>query len=277
MNVTILGCGYVGTAVARYWTQTVGLNVTATTTTPARIEALNGVAHQVKVVRGNDAAGLKSILQDQEVVLLSVAAQGGREAQAYRHAYLETAETLADLLPQLPAIKQLIYTGSYAVYGDQNGAEVNESSAIYPASDNSEILAKTEETLLNIASNTLKVCILRLGGIYGPNRELVKIWSRAAGKTRPGDGNYPTHWIHLDDIVGAIEFARKYQLQGLYNLVDHSLYTLRDLVRLVCEKHQLEPVIWDASQPNKRPYHVKVSHQKIIDAGYQFIHPYTLI
>jgi nucleoside-diphosphate-sugar epimerase len=180
-------------------------------------------------------------------------------------------------LPQLPKIKQLIYTGSYAVYGDQNGAEVDESTAIDPASENSEILAKTEEILLNIGRDTLKVCILRLGGIYGPNRELVKIWSRVAGTTRPGDGNYPTHWIHLDDIVGAIEFARQNQLQGLYNVVDQSNYTLRELVELVCKTHHLEPIIWDESQPNKRPYNVKVSNQKILKAGYQLIHPHTLI
>jgi nucleoside-diphosphate-sugar epimerase len=278
MNVTILGCGYVGTAVARYWTQTLGLTVTATTTTSERIQSLNPVAHQVKIVRGNDATLLKSILQDQEVVLLSVAAQGRtRNAQAYHHAYLETAETLAAILPQLPKIKQLIYTGSYAVYGDQNGVEVDESSTIYPASENSEILAKTEEILLNIASDRLKICILRLGGIYGPNRELVKIWSRAAGKTRPGDGNYPTHWIHLDDIVGAIEFARKNQLDGLYNLVDQSNYTIRKLVELVCKKYDLEPILWDESQPNQRPYNVQVSNQKLLKAGYQFIHPQTLI
>ena len=46
---------------------------------------------------------------------------------------------------------------------------------------------------------------------------------------------------------------------------------------LVCEKHDLDPIIWDKSQPNQSPYNVKVSNQKIIDAGYQFLHPYTLI
>jgi nucleoside-diphosphate-sugar epimerase len=276
MNVTILGCGYVGTAVAQYWTQTMGFNVTATTTTPEKIQSLNPVANTVEVVRGNDPIRLKSILKDQEVVLLSVAAQGRtRDAQAYQQAYLETAETLAKILPELPEIKQLIYTSSFAVYGNQNGAKVDENSPAFPGNENNEILLKTEETLLNLASKHLKICIIRLGGIYGLGREIHKIFSRIAGKTRPGDGKYITHWVHLDDIVGVIEFVRQNQLDGLYNLVDQSNYTIRELVDSVCEKYNFEPIIWDESQPNKSPYNIKVLNQKLINAGYQFIHPQT--
>ncbi|MGB3404300.1 MAG: NAD-dependent epimerase/dehydratase family protein [Microcoleaceae cyanobacterium] len=276
MNVTILGCGYVGTAVARYWTQTLGLTVTATTTTPEKIQSLNTVAHHVEVVRGNDPVRLKSILKDQQVVLLSVAAQGRtRDGESYRQAYLETAETLAKILPELPEIKQLIYTGSYAVYGDQDGAKVDETSPAYPGNENNKILLKTEETLFKLANEKLKICVIRLGGIYGKGREIHKIFSRIAGKTRPGDGQYITHWVHLEDIVGVIEFARQHQLDGLYNLVDQSNYTIRELVDSVCEKHNFDPIIWDESQPNQSPYNVKVSNQKLLNAGYQFIHPQT--
>ena len=92
MKVTILGCGYVGTAVARYWTQTIGLTVTATTTTPEKSQSLKVVANDVEVVKGNDKSQLRAILQGQEVILLSVAAQGRiRDAQAYQQAYLENA------------------------------------------------------------------------------------------------------------------------------------------------------------------------------------------
>jgi len=42
----------------------------------------------------------------------------------------------------------------------------------------------------------MSVCILRLGGIYGPRRELVKIFGRVAGTIRPGNGEDATNWIH---------------------------------------------------------------------------------
>ncbi|MEB3280042.1 MAG: NAD-dependent epimerase/dehydratase family protein [Lyngbya sp.] len=276
MNVAIIGCGYVGSAVSRYWSQTLGLTVTATTTTPQRVENLEKIANRVVVVNGNDAEGLKSVLQGQNTVLLSVGAKG-RDPQIYQQAYQKTAQTLKSVLPQVPEVQQIIYTGSYGLYGDQNGVTVDESSPVAPSSKNYQILHKTEEILLDLASENLKVCILRLGGIYGPGREIVKIFSRMFGTTQPGNGRYPTAWVHLDDIVGAIEFVRQNQLGGIYNLVDNSNLMLRDLINSLCQKHDVPNVTWDVSQPNNRPYNVRVSNQKLQEAGYQFIHPQTLV
>ncbi|UBF25141.1 hypothetical protein K9N68_26450 [Kovacikia minuta CCNUW1] len=140
---------------------------------------------------------------------------------------------------------------------------------------NGEILAETEQILLS-ASNAVKICLFRLGGIYGPGRELVKIFRRAAGTTRPGNGEDEANWVHLDDIVGAIDFARQHQLQGVYNLVSDIPTTTGKLLELVCTQNNLPPVSWDPSQPSLRPYNAKVSNQKLRAAGYQFIHPEIL-
>jgi nucleoside-diphosphate-sugar epimerase len=176
-------------------------------------------------------------------------------------------------LRQIPNVRQLIYTGSYAVYGDRNGAWVSEETSVAPANSNGEILRETEDVLLSAERENLRVCILRLGGIYGPNRELVKIFGRVAGTTRPGNGEDVTNWIHLDDIVGAIEFARQHNLQGIYNLVDDAHLKSRELLETLLTKHNLAQVIWDSSLKSNRPYNAKVSNQKIKDAGYQLIHP----
>lgn len=270
MNIAIIGCGYVGTAVTRYWHQELGLVVTATTTSPERVAAIETVAQRVAVVKGNDSEGLQSVLQNQEIVLLSV---GARNSSVYEETYLHTAKTLVSVLKQTPSVRQLIYTGSYAVYGDRNGAPVDESSPVAPANSNGQILDDTEQVLLSASSDRLGVCILRLGGIYGPNRELVKIFSRAFGTTRPGDGKDTSNWVHLDDIVGAIEFARQHQLQGIYNLVDDAQLTSRELLDLICERHNTPKVNWDASLQSTRSYNAQVSNQKIKEAGYQLIHP----
>ncbi len=270
MNVAIIGCGYVGCAIARYWQQKMTFVVTATTTTPERVSALQAVAQRVEVVKGNDSEGLKSVLQNQDVVLLSVGAKG---ADVYEETYLHTAKTLVSVLKEIPSVRQLIYTGSYAVYGDRNGAWVDEESPAAPVNQNGQIISDTEQVLLSASSENLRVCILRLGGIYGPGRELVKIFGRYAGATRPGSGKDTTNWIHLDDIIGAIEFARNYQLEGIYNLVDDAQLTTGELLEGVFEAHNLAKVTWDSSQESKRPYNAKVSNQKIKDAGYELIHP----
>ncbi|MGL5082523.1 MAG: SDR family oxidoreductase [Microcoleaceae cyanobacterium] len=276
MQAIIIGCGYVGSAVANFWQQTLGFKVTVTTTTPDRVTALKSIADRVIVLQGNDPIGLRSALQGQHLVLLSVGAKG-RDPQAYQLAYLETAKTLASVLPEVPSVQHIVYTGSYALYGDHQGALVDETTPVAPLNENGHTLHQTEQVLLSAAHDSLKVCILRLGGIYGPGRELLKIWSRIAGTTRPGDGAEPTNWIHLDDIVGAIEFVRRYQLSGIYNLVDQSELTLRELIDQVCEQHNLPKVIWDTSKPSSRLYSVRVSSQKIQQAGYQLIHPQLLI
>jgi nucleoside-diphosphate-sugar epimerase len=270
MKVAIIGCGYVGYAVAQYWRQKMDFVVTATTTTPERASELQKVAEKVVVTQGNDPEGLKAVLHDQEVVLLSIGAKG---ANVYEETYLHTAKTLVSVLLQNPQIKQLIYTGSYSVYGDRNGVWVDEETPLAPANLNAHILRKTEEILLAAETDNLRVCILRLGGIYGTGRELVKIFGRFAGTTRPGSGKDITNWIHLDDIVGAIEFVRYHNLQGIYNLVDDSHLTSQELLDSLFEKHNLAKVVWDNANKSNRPYNAWVSNQKLKDAGYEFIYP----
>ncbi|UBF25142.1 hypothetical protein K9N68_26455 [Kovacikia minuta CCNUW1] len=126
-NVAIIGCGYVGKAVARLWRQT--LTVTATTTTFPLVGELETIAQRVVVLRGNDEQEMRSLLQDQQIVLLSV---GARSAEAYEDTYLQTAKTLVTVLKDTPNVQQVIYTGSYVVYGNHQGAWVDETSEIAP-------------------------------------------------------------------------------------------------------------------------------------------------
>lgn len=277
MNIAIVGCGYVGTAVARHWHQNNGDRITATTTTEERVSELEQVAQRVVVVKGDDETALKSVVGDRDLILLSVAPTRPLGANSYEETYLRTAKNLVKALQQAPTVKQLIYTGSYSVYGDKNGAWVDEESPLTPANQNGEILAQTEQVLLAASSEDLKVCILRLGGIYGPGRELTKIFSRAFGTTRAGTGEDFTNWIHLDDIVGAVDFAAVQQLQGIYNLVNKEPQLNRDLLDRLSEKYNLPKVMWNPSEREVRSYNSRVSNQKIEAAGYKFIHPEILI
>ncbi|MEH2332231.1 SDR family oxidoreductase [Nostoc sp.] len=270
MNVAIIGCGYVGYKVAQYWQQDMNFVVSVTTTSPERVPALQSVSQRVVVTCGNNIDSLKSVLHNQDVVLLSV---GAKNREVYEETYLQTAQSLVSCLQRIKSVKQIIYTGSYAVYGDRNGVWVDEETPLAPANLNAQILRKTEDVLLSASSENLRVCIFRLGGIYGTGRELLKIFGSYSGTTRPGNGEDITNWIHLDDIVGAIEFARNRRLQGIYNLVDDAHLTSRDLLDSLFEKHNLPKVKWDTSIKNTRPYNAWVSNEKLKEAGYELIHP----
>ncbi len=265
MNVVILGCGYVGRAVAARWRSI--HQVTVTTTTLAKVAELEPLAHRVEVIRSEEVARMRLLLQNQHLLLLSV---GAPHPNAYESTYLQTAKTIISLLPDLPDLRQIIYTGSYAVYGDQQGAWVDETTAIAPIGDKGQILAETENLLLSAATPTRQVCVFRLGGIFGPGRELTQIFRRAVGTTRPGDGQDAANWVHLDDIVGAIDFASHQALTGIYNLVCTEPTTTGAVLDQVCRQLGAPPVVWDTSQPSQRPYNARVSNQKLRDAGYRF-------
>lgn len=271
MKIAIIGCGYVGSAIARLW-QRQGHQVTVTTTTPGKIIQLETIADKVTLANGNDLATLQEVVSDREVVLLSVGAKS-RNIENYRQSYLKTAKNVVAAIKTAPSVKQLIYTGSYAVLGDKNGEWTDETAPVAPVNEYGEILCQTETELLSVPEDKIKVCILRLAGIYGEGRELIKIFGRMAGLTRPGDGKDYTNWVHLDDIVGAIEFARQQQLSGIYNLACDEILTFKEFLDRLFNAHELPSVTWDSSQNSVRAYNTKLSNQKLTKAGFQLAHP----
>lgn len=270
MNIAIIGCGYVGSAIAKYWQQNPNLHITVTTTTPERVPTLQSIAQKVVVTTGNDIEGLKLATQNQDVVLVCV---GGRGSTGYEDTYLTTAKNLVAISQHNSTIQQIIYTSSCSVYGNHQGAWVDETTPVQPTTPNTEIIKATEDIFLASATSSLRVCILRLGGIYGPGRELMKIFSRVPGTTRPGNGSEVTNWIHLDDIVSAIDFVRQHRLNGIYNLVDDAHLPSKELLDTLFIKNNLPLASWDNSLPTNRQYLATVSNQKIKGAGYQLIHP----
>ena len=277
-NVAIIGCGYVGTALANFWQQQ-GHFISATTTSKNRVTELQQLAAQTIVMRGDNCSAMESLVHNQDTIVVSVAPTANHTVSAsiYEDTYLETAKNLAQALNKSSTSKQLIYLSSYSVYGNQNGDWVDENFPIVPTSAKSKILSEAEQILLQSAQENHNVCILRLGGIYGPGRQLVQMFGSLAGQTLPGRGDRYLNWIHLNDIVWAIEFARWNQLQGIYNLVDDSKLTVRELVEQVCLKYGLPQVSWDSSKLSWQNNSVRVSNQKLKNTGFQLIHSQLLL
>ena len=271
MKLAIIGCGYVGSAVARLWHQS-GHEVTVTTTTPAKQQQLQAIATNVAVVTGNDLTGLKQIVADRDVVLLSVGSKQ-RTPEAYRQAYLETTQNVIAAIRATSRVQQLIYTSSYGILKDKSGATIDETVTVEPKDKFGAILHQTEQELLSVPESEFRTCVLRLAGIYGPGRELIKIFRRVAGSTRPGRGQEYTNWIHIEDIVRAIDFVRAKQLRGIYHLNSDEVLTLEEFFQRLFQAHDLPLVTWDSSQTSTRGSNIKLSNQKIKDAGFELAHP----
>jgi nucleoside-diphosphate-sugar epimerase len=277
-NIAILGCGYVGSPLADYW-QDRGHAVTGTTTSRERVASLAAVTSKVVLMKGNDIAAVQSLLQDQDTLVVSAAPTGFQEAKAevYEATYLATAKNLVEVMKQSPKLTQIIYLSSCSVYGDRQGNWVDETSPVSPLEYKSQVLCESEEIILQAANEQQKVCVLRLGGIYGPGRDLVNMFGGLAGSTVPGKGDRFINWVHLDDIIGAIDFVRLNELGGIYNLVDDSCLTVKEQIKLVCSYYHLPPVNWDSSRSSVQRKSVQVCNEKLKTAGYELIHPQLLV
>jgi hypothetical protein len=71
--------------------------------------------------------------------------------------------------------------------------------------------------------------------------------------------------------------VRQQHCQGIYNLVNDTKLTSRELFNLICDRQGLERVHWDANQAPYTEVNVRVSNSKIKALGYQFIYPDTFI
>ncbi len=277
-NIAVLGCGYVGNALAESW-QEQGHFVTGTTTSRGRVASLAETLSKAVLAKGADYSAMQLLLQDQNILVVSIAPTGFQEADtaAYEATYISTTQNLVKALSQAPNVTQIIYLSSCSVYGDRQGEWVDENSQVAPLEQRSQVIHESEQIILQAANEQQKVCILRLGGIYGPGRELVSMFGGLAGMTMPGKGDRFINWIHRDDIIGAIEFARLNELQGIYNLVDDSRLTVKEQVSRVCASYDLPQVKWDPSQLSLQRKSVQVSNHKFKVAGYELIHPQLLV
>ncbi len=270
MKVTIIGCGYVGSAVARLWHEA-GNQVTVTTTTPDKKPQLKAIASEVALLTGNNITDLKQVVADRDVVLLSVGAKQ-RNPETYRQTYLQTAQNVVAAIRATSGVQQLIYTSSYGILGNKNGDIIDETTSVNPVNEGGEIMYQTEQVLLSVPKTEFKTCVFRLSGIYGKGRELIKIFKSRSGTTQPGTGEDYTNWVHLDDIVRAIDFARKKQLQGIYNLTSDEVLTTKEFFQNLFQAHNLPLINWDSQKPSTRPYNMKLSNQKLKDTGFKLTH-----
>lgn len=266
MKITIIGCGYVGSALAIKLKKN-GHHVTVTTRSDAKIHSLQSIADDVHILEGNDTEAVKRLLASQEAVILSVAADS---QDAYESTYLGAAKAIAEACEEAPNLSQIIYTGSTSVYGDHQGKIVNEETPTSPDHPTGKILLATEEILLKMSSKQRNVCIFRLGEIYGPNRQIADRLRRMNGKSLAGNGNSVTNLIHLDDIVEAILFTLNRNLNGIYNLCNDKHVTRKELYTQICQEEEIPEMTWDSSLKSIHSGNKLVSNNKIKACGFQF-------
>ena len=276
MRLSLVGCGYVGQAIAQQVKGRADLELTVTTTSEERREELSAISDQVLVISADDPDGLFAALDGRDAAIFCLGPKGNRQVDAagYSRTFNDSFRCLEQLLPQLPALQQIIYTGSCSIYGDANGGWLDESTAAQPRDEHGAVLLEAERQLLAMASQQRRVCILRLGALYGPQRQFEQRFSRLAGSTQPGRGERFTNWVHRDDAAAAAIAALDGHWQGVVNVVDDAPVPLAELLNASLAQAGLEPITWQpTNEPGNTGLNRRISNRLLKQRGFQLSHP----
>lgn len=267
MKLIVMGAGYVGMALLRYL-QKGPDEIYITTTSPERVEALQPYGKQVIVLDSKDNKNLEELIDACDGMIILVAS---KNAHSHEETYLNTAKRISGALKDRKKPFYIIYTSSTSVCDGAEGEWITEETPLNPQSEKAKILLESEHCYLE---SGMPACILRLGGIYGPGRELIDRARRFSGREFPGAGNETTNHIHLEDIVAAIDFCLKHALTGVHHLVNDDHRTRIELYSTICESLKLPPPLWNSNVPQsqKRGDGKKISNQKIKKAGFTPAH-----
>ncbi len=226
MRVLIVGCGYIGRPLG----QELG----------RQGHAVFGLRRRLSAAAELQAAGitplhaditqpktLTQLPQDFDWVV-NCSASGGGGADDYRQVYLEGNRNLLAWLAQSPPQK-FVYTSSTSVYAQNDGSVVTEESPAEPETETAKVLVEAEKFLLDSHSGSrgrsphqhFPAVILRVAGIYGPERGHAFKQFLCGEAHIEGDGSRWLNMIHRDDLIGVIIAALRTAKPGeIFNAAD---------------------------------------------------------
>ncbi len=226
MKHLILGYGYCGFYLARKYLEQ-HQQVAGVAREPKEEYKLPGLQLIAKDIR----KGLQMDLSDTVLYYLIPPPSEGQQDSTLR-AFLQTN----------PKPKKVIYFGSSGVYGQHQGAWVDENSSCHISHDRQLRRLDAEQQWQNFCSSQDIPCtLLRVAGIYGPKRLPIEAAKRGLAVIEPKAAPFTNH-IYVKDLIDiAIHLAHLESETGLFNVADGQPAPMGSLQRLVTEQLQLPP------------------------------------
>lgn len=265
-SILIVGCGYVGGALAELLAQD-GRLVWGTRRT---------ITHSLVGVRMFEAdvllpESLREIPKEIEYAVYCVSADGRTEI-SYRNAYvIGLGNTLEALRARCPKLRRVLFTSSTGVYGQNRGEWVDEHSPAQPSGFTGEAVLEGERLL---SESDIESVNVRFSGIYGPGRDRLIQLVKSGYRLTPQDAAF-TNRIHRDDCASVLKHL-------LFVDNTEEVYIGSD-----CEPASREAImLWLAKQMsvdirqtdrdeglNGIPMNKRLSNRRLLDSGYRFMYP----
>ena len=205
-----------------------GWTVTGTSRSPARVSALREDGFDATTFSGDGPSeDVRDRLKDATHLLLSIApGAAGDPALSHHRADIADASNL----------EWIGYLSTVGVYGNHDGAWVDEETPVRPTSERSVRRVAAEKDWLDFATETGKcVQLFRIAGIYGPGRGPLENMRR--GKSRriikPGQ---VFNRIHVEDIANILDASVASPRAGaIYNMSDNEPAPPQDVIAYAAE------------------------------------------
>ena len=227
MNISIIGCGWLGLPLAQKCLH-LGYKVTGTTTSPSKLTQLQ--QHNISPIlfhcdtTGKITSKLDNLF-DCDCLIITLPFKRSFTKPSYYHNQISALLTAYQ--QSNTSSKWIIFTSSTSVYSKTNQT-VDENSVILPENERQKCLLNTENLLLNSSIDTT---IVRCGGLFGFNR---KIGNFFKNKTI-SEPNSPVNLIHCTDVIGIIcAILNQKQKNTIFNAVCPHHPTKKELLIPFC-------------------------------------------
>ncbi len=202
MTITIFGCGYVGSALARQALDR-GLEVSALTRNPETASTLREMGVSQVVEAELDSPDWHSLLSSRQDFVVNCVGSAGGGLNGYRKSYLGGQVSILSWA-RGGQIGAYVYTSSVAVYPQSGNIEIDESISTAGATGRGSILLESERLLVEGINPDTRWFILRLASIYGPGRHSLLDRLREPVPEITGEPDRHLNLIYRDDVCSAI-------------------------------------------------------------------------
>lgn len=271
LNLLVFGAGYSARAAIAALDVD---SVTATTRSREKADELTALGLSAHIFDGTAPTfALRTAIAEATHILVSIAP--GPDGDPV------LAHFAADILAA-PSLRWIGYYSTIGVYGDADGAWIDESAPTEPLSARNRHRLDAEAAWRALADEkSVPLAILRLAGIYGPSRSpFEKLRNGTARRiNKPGQ---VFNRIHVADIAAITAGAARQSLSGTFNLCDDEPAPPQDVIahaagligvapppEIAFETADLSPMAKTFYAGNRR-----VSNAKIKAAlDYSFLYP----
>jgi nucleoside-diphosphate-sugar epimerase len=232
-HALIVGCGYVGQRLARRLAGT--FDVTAMVRSTESANALN-------------KAGIRAVALDLDRVRLGSSIPEKLEQAAIFYLTPPSVAGESDLrldrFLQLATVppRAFVYMSTTGVYGDAQGALVDESRPVDPLTDRARRRVSAEEmTRVWCTERRVRRVVLRVPGIYGPGRLPLEHLRQRVPMLHVEDSGISNR-VHVTDLVDACAAAvLNPDARGVYNITDGTSCTSTEFMDCLAELTGLPP------------------------------------